>query len=112
LIDKAQLLTLTAPELTVLVGGMRVLNTNFDGTAHGVLTKNPGKLTNDFFINLLDIGTVWKPATEDKDYTRATTVQTGKPTWTATRADLVFGSNSELRAVAEVYGVQMDRINS
>jgi catalase-peroxidase len=104
LIDKAQLLTLTAPELTVLVGGMRVLNTNFDGAAHGVFTKTPGKLTNDFFVNLLDMGTAWKPATEDRElyqgYDRATT----KPTWTATRADLVFGSNSELRAIAEVYG--------
>ncbi|QEC66144.1 catalase/peroxidase HPI [Panacibacter ginsenosidivorans] len=104
LIDKAQLLTLTAPELTVLVGGMRVLNTNFDGSAHGVFTQTPGKLTNDFFVNLLDMNTAWKPATEDKElyqgYNRATT----KPTWTATRADLVFGSNSELRAIAEVYG--------
>lgn len=104
LIDKAQLLTLTAPELTVLVGGMRVLNTNFDGSTHGVFTKTPGKLTNDFFVNLLDMNTAWKPATEDKElyqgYDRATT----KPTWTATRADLVFGSNSELRAIAEVYG--------
>ena len=103
LIDKAQLLTLTAPELTVLVGGMRVLNTNFDGSAHGVFTKTPGRLTNDFFVNLLDMNTAWKPATEDKEiyqgYDRATT----KPTWTATRADLVFGSNSELRAIAEVY---------
>ena len=103
LIDKAQLLTLTAPELTVLVGGMRVLNTNFDSSAHGVFTKTPGRLTNDFFVNLLDMNTAWKPATEDKEiyqgYDRATT----KPTWTATRADLVFGSNSELRAIAEVY---------
>ena len=103
LIDKAQLLTLTAPELTVLVGGMRVLNTNFDGSAHGVFTETPGKLTNDFFVKLLDMNTAWKPATEDKEmyqgYDRATT----KPTWTATRADLVFGSNAELRAVAEVY---------
>ncbi|CAN5392203.1 catalase/peroxidase HPI [soil metagenome] len=104
LIDKAQLLTLTAPELTVLVGGMRVLNTNFDGSAHGVFTKTPGKLTNDFFVNLLDMNTAWRPATEDRElyqgYNRATT----KPTWTATRADLMFGSNAELRAIAEVYG--------
>ena len=103
LVDKAQLLTLTAPELTALVGGMRVLNTNFDGSAHGVFTKTPGTLTNDFFVNLLDMNTAWKPATEDKEmyqgYDRAST----KPTWTATRADLVFGSNAELRAVAEVY---------
>jgi len=104
LIDKAQLLTLTAPELTVLVGGMRVLNTNFDGSAHGVFTKTPGKLTNDFFVNLLDMGTSWKVATEDSELYQGYDRVTGAPTWTATRADLVFGSNSELRAVAEVYG--------
>lgn len=104
LIDKAQLLTLTAPELTVLVGGMRVLNTNFDGAAHGVLTKTPGKLTNDFFVNLLDMNTAWKPATEDRELYQGYDRKTTKPTWTATRADLVFGSNSELRAIAEVYG--------
>ena len=104
LIDKAQLLTLTAPELTVLVGGMRVLNTNFDGSAHGVFTKNPGKLTNDFFLNLLDMGIVWKPAQEDRELFQGYDRKTEKPTYTATRADLVFGSNAELRAVAEVYG--------
>lgn len=104
LIDKAQLLTLTAPELTVLVGGMRVLNTNFDGSAHGVFTDRPGMLTNDFFVNLLDMGTAWKPVSEDRDLFQGYSRATGKPTWTATRADLVFGSNSELRAVAEVYG--------
>lgn len=104
LIDKAQLLTLTAPELTVLVGGMRVLNTNFDGSAHGVFTKTPGKLTNDFFVNLLDMATAWKPASEDKELYQGYDRATGKPTWTATRADLVFGSNAELRAIAEVYG--------
>jgi len=104
LIDKAQLLTLTAPELTVLAGGMRVLNTNFDGSAHGVFTKTPGKLTNDFFVNLLDMGTAWKPATEDRELYQGYNRATAKPTWTATRADLVFGSNSELRAIAEVYG--------
>jgi catalase-peroxidase len=103
LIDKAQLLTLTVPELTVLVGGMRVLNTNFDGSAHGVFTKTPGKLTNDFFVNLLDMRTAWKPATEDKELYQGYDRSTEKPTWTATRADLVFGSNAELRAVAEVY---------
>ncbi|MEX6689689.1 catalase/peroxidase HPI [Danxiaibacter flavus] len=104
LIDKAQLLGLTAPELTVLVGGMRVLNTNFDGSSHGVFTKKPGTLTNDFFVNLLDMGTVWKPATEDRELFQGYDRATEKPTWTATRADLVFGSNSELRALAEVYG--------
>jgi catalase-peroxidase len=104
LIDKAQLLTLTAPELTVLFGGMRVLNTNFDGSARGVFTKTPGSLTNDFFVNLLDMGTAWKPATEDKEWYQGYDRATGKPTWTATRADLVFGSNAELRAIAEVYG--------
>ncbi|MBL7697369.1 MAG: catalase/peroxidase HPI [Chitinophagaceae bacterium] len=104
LVDKAQLLTLTAPELTVLAGGMRVLNTNFDGSAHGVLTQRPGVLTNDFFVNLLDMGTAWKPATEDRELYQGYNRATEKPTWTATRADLVFGSNAELRAIAEVYG--------
>jgi catalase-peroxidase len=103
LIDKAQLLTLTAPELTVLVGGMRVLNTNFDGSTHGVFTTTAGKLTNDFFVNLLDMNTAWKPATEDRELYQGYDRSTTKPTYTATRADLVFGSNSELRAVAEVY---------
>jgi catalase-peroxidase len=104
LIDKAQLLMLTPPELTVLVGGMRVLNTNFDASAHGVFTKTPGKLSNEFFVNLLDMGTAWKPASEDKELYQGYDRATGKPTWTATRADLVFGSNAELRAIAEVYG--------
>ncbi len=103
LIDKAQLLTLSARELTVLVGGMRVLNTNFDGSAHGVFTKTPGKLTNDFFVNLLDMNTAWKQASDDREYFQGYDRTTTKPTWTATRADLVFGSNSELRAIAEVY---------
>ena len=103
LIDKAQLLTLTAPELTVLVGGMRVLNTNFDGSNHGVFTQTPGKLTNDFFTNLLDMSTAWKATGDDKELYTGTDRTTGKAKWTATRADLVFGSNSELRAVAEVY---------
>ncbi|MGV3766225.1 MAG: catalase/peroxidase HPI [Chitinophagaceae bacterium] len=103
LIDKAQLLTLTAPELTVLVGGMRVLNANYDGSAHGVFTKEPGKLTNDFFVNLLDMSTAWKAMSDDKELYLGSERATGKAKWTATRADLVFGSNSELRAVAEVY---------
>jgi catalase-peroxidase len=102
-IDKAQLLTLTAPELTVLVGGMRALDTNFDGSKHGVFTTRPGVLTNDFFVNLLDMGTQWKAMSEDKELYIGTDRSTGQPKWTATRADLVFGSNSELRAVAEVY---------
>ena len=104
LIDKAQLLTLTAPELTVLVGGMRVLNTNFDGSRHGVFTPRPGELTNDFFVHLLDMRTAWKATSEDKELYEGSDRSTGKVKWTATRADLVFGSNSELRAIAEVYG--------
>lgn len=104
LIDKAQLLTLTAPELTVLVGGMRALNTNFDGSKHGIFTKRPGVLTNDFFVNLLDMSTVWKATDEHKELFEGSDRATGKAKWTATRADLVFGSNSELRALAEVYG--------
>jgi catalase-peroxidase len=104
LIDKAQLLTLTAPELTVLIGGMRVLNTNFDGSAHGVFTERPGQLTNDFFVNLLGMGTAWKQASDDKELYQGYDRATERPTWTATRADLVIGSNAELRAVAEVYG--------
>lgn len=104
LIDKAQLLTLTAPELTVLVGGMRALDTNFDGSKHGVFTSRPGVLTNDFFVNLLDMGTQWKAMSDDKEVYMGIDRKTGQPKWTATRADLVFGSNSELRAIAEVYG--------
>ena len=104
LIDKAQLLTLTAAELTVLVGGMRVLNTNFDGSAHGVFTKTPGKLSNDFFVNLLDMHIAWKPAQEDRELFQGYDRTTERLTYTATRADLVFGSNAELRAIAEVYG--------
>jgi catalase-peroxidase len=104
LIDKAQLLTLTAPELTVLIGGMRVLDTNFDSSKHGVLTQRPGQLTNDFFVNLLDMNTAWKAVSDDKELYLGSDRSTGQPKWTATRADLVFGSNSELRAVAEVYG--------
>lgn len=104
LIDKAQQLTLTAPELTVLVGGMRVLNTNFDSSKHGVFTQHPRQLTNDFFVNLLDMNTEWKAISDDKELFSGNDRKTGQPKWTATRADLVFGSNAELRAVAEVYG--------
>jgi catalase-peroxidase len=103
LIDKAQLLTLSAPELTVLVGGMRALSTNFDGSKHGVFTSRPGQLTNDFFANLLDMNTAWKAMGDDKEVYLGSDRSTGQPKWTATRADLVFGSNSELRAIAEVY---------
>lgn len=103
LVDKAQLLTLTAPELTVLVGGMRVLNTNYNGSAHGVFTKTPGALSNDFFVNLLDFGTTWKAADPVQQGFIGTDRKTGAVKWTATRADLIFGSNSELRALAEVY---------
>jgi catalase-peroxidase len=104
LVDKAQLLTLTAPEMTVLLGGLRVLGANWDGSAHGVFTERPGKLTNDFFVNLLDMGTEWKPQSEARDVWEGRDRKTGKPKWTATRADLVFGSNSILRSLAEVYG--------
>ena len=104
LIDKAQLLTLTAPQMTALVGGMRVLKTNFGGTQHGVFTKRPEELTNDFFVNLLDMSTEWKAASKDADVFEGRDRKTGKPKWTATRVDLVFGSNSQLRALAEVYG--------
>jgi catalase-peroxidase len=104
LLDKAQSLTLTAPELTVLVGGMRVLNTNVGQTNHGVFTKKPGALTNDFFINLLDMGTEWKAVSEGQDVFEGRDRKTGELKWTGTRADLVFGSNSQLRALAEVYG--------
>lgn len=103
LIDKAQLLTLTAPELTVLVGGLRAININADGGTHGVLTDRPGALTNDFFVNLLDMGTQWKAVSEAKDVFEGTDRKTGAAKWTGTRADLVFGSNSILRALAEVY---------
>jgi catalase-peroxidase len=103
LIDKAQLLTLTAPEMTVLVGGMRALNANYDGSGHGVFTSRPGVLTNDFFVNLLTMDTVWKATDSSKEVFKGTDRKTGEVKWTATRADLIFGSNSELRAVAEVY---------
>jgi catalase-peroxidase len=103
LIDKAHLLTLTAPELTVLLGGLRVLGTNFDGSQHGVFTSRPGVLTNDFFVNLLDMGTAWKAVSDEQEVYEGSNRATGEVKWTGTRADLVFGSNSELRAVAEVY---------
>jgi catalase-peroxidase len=103
LVDKAQLLTLTPPEMTVLVGGMRVLNTNVGQTKHGVFTDRPEALTNDFFVNLVDMGTTWKPTLVDKDLFEGSDRKTGKPKWTGTRVDLIFGSNSELRALAEVY---------
>jgi len=104
LIDKAQLLNLTTPELTVLIGGMRALDTNFDGSKHGIFTQRPGVLTNDFFVNLLDMNTQWQSISEDNELYEGTDRITGERKWTATRTDLVFGSNSELRAVAEVYG--------
>ena len=103
LVDKAQLLTLTAPEMTVLLGGMRVLNTNYDNSQHGVFTDSPGVLTNDFFVNLLDMNTEWKAKANSSEEFEGKNRQTGKLEWTATRADLIFGSNSELRALAEVY---------
>jgi catalase-peroxidase len=104
LVDKAQLLTLTAPEMTVLVGGMRVLNTNFGQTQHGVFTHTPESLTNDFFVNLLDMGTEWKAVSDAKDIFEGRDRKTGEVKWTGTRVDLIFGSTSQLRALAEVYG--------
>ena len=103
LVDRAQLLTLTAPEMTVLVGGMRMLGTNVNGDKHGVFTSKPETLTNDFFVNLLDMGTEWKPVSQDADVFEGHDRKTGKVKWTGTRVDLVFGSNSQLRALAEVY---------
>lgn len=103
LIDRAQLLTLTAPELTVLIGGLRAIDINADGSKHGILTNRPGALTNDFFVNLLDMGTQWKAISEAKDVFEGTDRKTGAAKWTGTRVDLVFGSNSILRALAEVY---------
>jgi catalase-peroxidase len=103
LIDRAQLLTLTAPEMTVLVGGMRMLGTNAGGSKHGVFTSKPEALSNDFFVNLLDMGTEWKPVSKDAEVFEGRDRKTGKVKWTGTRVDLVFGSNSQLRALAEVY---------
>ena len=105
LVDRAQLLTLTAPEMTVLVGGMRVLNANFGQSQHGVFTKRPETLTNDFFMNLLDMSTEWK-ATEDDNVFEGRDRVTGELKWTGSRVDLIFGSNSQLRAVAEVYACE------
>jgi catalase-peroxidase len=106
LVDRAQLLTLTAPEMTVLVGGMRVLNANFGQSQHGVFTKRPEMLTNDFFVNLLDMSTIWKATSEDEDVFEGRDRVTGKFKWAGTRVDLIFGSNSQLRALAEVYGCE------
>jgi catalase-peroxidase len=106
LVDRAQLLTLTAPEMTVLLGGMRVLDTNFGQTGHGVFTKRPQALTNDFFVNLLDMGTEWKAVSDAKDVFEGRDRKTGELKWTATRVDLIFGSNSVLRALAEVYACE------
>ncbi len=103
LVDKAQLLTLTAPEMTVLVGGLRVLGANYDGSSHGVFTQTPGVLSNDFFVNLLDFGITWSATSETQEVFEAKDRRTGETKWTGTRADLIFGSNSELRAIAEVY---------
>jgi catalase-peroxidase len=103
LLDKAQLLTLTAPEMTVLIGGLRAIGINTGGSRHGVFTERPGVLSNDFFVNVLDMATVWAPASDAKDVFEGRDRATGKPRWTATRVDLVFGSNSQLRALAEVY---------
>ena len=104
LVDKAQLLTLSPPEMTVLIGGLRVLNTNFEGAAHGVFTDRPEVLSNDFFLNLLDMGTVWHALSAEEDLFEGVDRITGESRWTGTRVDLLFGSNSELRALAEVYG--------
>jgi len=106
LVDRAQLLTLTAPEMTVLIGGLRALNTNFGQTQHGVFTKRPGTLTNDFFVNLLDMSTTWNATSEDKDVFEGRDRATGELKWTGTRVDLIFGSNSQLRALAEVYAYE------
>ena len=104
LVDKAQLLTLTAPEMTVLIGGMRVLNASFGQSQHGVFTNKPEALTNDFFVNLLEMGTEWKAVSKDFEVFEGRDRKTGEVKWTGTRVDLIFGSNSQLRALAEVYG--------
>jgi catalase-peroxidase len=106
LVDRAQLLTLTAPEMTVLLGGMRVLETNWNQSKHGVLTDRPGKLTNDFFVNLLDMGTTWNAISDEEETFEGRDRITDDLKWTGTRADLIFGSNSELRALAEVYACE------
>jgi catalase-peroxidase len=109
LVDRAQLLTLNAPEMTVLIGGMRVLNANYGQTRHGVFTERPESLTNDFFVNLLDMSTTWKPSSEDEDVFEGRDRATGEIKWTGTRVDLIFGSNSQLRALAEVYASEDSR---
>ena len=106
LVDRAQLLTLTAPEMTVLLGGMRVLNANFGQSRHGVFTRRPEMLTNDFFVNLLDMGTRWQASPQADDVFQGRDRATGEVRWTGTRVDLIFGSNSQLRALAEVYGCE------
>jgi catalase-peroxidase len=106
LVDKAHLLTLTAPEMTVLLGGLRVLNTNFDGSEYGVFTDRPGFLTNDFFSNLIDMGTTWKATSNAENLFEGSDRKTGEMKWTGTRVDLIFGSNSELRAISEVYACE------
>jgi catalase-peroxidase len=109
LIDRAQLLTLTAPEMTALVGGLRVLGANHGGSPHGVFTERPGALTNDFFVNILDAGTVWGPTSEAEETFEGRDRETGEVRWTGSRADLVFGSNSVLRALVEVYACDDSR---
>jgi len=104
LVDRAQLLTLTAPEMTVLIGGMRALNANFGQSQHGVFTQRPEMLTNDFFVNLLNMSTTWKATSKDEDLFEGRDRATGELKWTGTRVDLIFGSNSQLRALSEVYG--------
>ena len=106
MVDKAQLMGLTAPEMTVLVGGMRVLNTNYDGSKHGVFTNRPGSLTNDYFVNLLDMNTTWKEEDKSEQTFVGKDRKTQKTKWKATRVDLIFGSNSQLRALAEVYACE------
>ncbi len=103
LVDRAQLLTLTAPEMTVLIGGLRALNANFGQSKHGVFTNRPGTLTNDFFVNLLDMNTKWQPSSTSEGVYEGRDRETGELKWTGTRVDLIFGSNSQLRAIAEVY---------
>ena len=106
LIDKAQLMKLSAPEMTVLIGGMRVLNANFNQSNHGVFTKNKERLTNDFFVNLLDMGTTWKEVDKNEQLFLGRDRKSNKVKWIATRVDLIFGSNSQLRAIAEVYALE------
>ena len=106
LIDRANLMKLTAPEMTVLMGGMKVLNANFDNSNNGVFTKTPGKLTNDFFVNLLDMNTTWKETSDKENLFEGRDRKTGTVKWQGTRADLIFGSNSQLRAFAEVYAAE------